>query len=240
VAKGKVYLVGAGPGDRELLTLKAERVLREADVILYDRLIGDEIVSMLRESGKKLIYVGKNKGERGDKRQEEINRLMKKYADEGKKVVRLKGGDPIIFGRATSEIEFLIKNSIPFEIIPGVSSVNGVPAYANIPLTHPELASCLIVLTGKEDMGKFHDLLNRSTFVILMGKDSVRDVAKGLVKFGLDAETGVAVIQRGTLRGQKVFFCKLGELSKCEEEFEGPALIVVGRVVDFVRELNDL
>ncbi len=234
--RGKVYIVGAGPGDFELLTLKAYRLLREADVVLYDRLVGKKIVEMVKKLGKIAVYVGKEKGERGELRQKEINRLMKKYAEEGKIVVRLKGGDPLIFGRLAEEIEFLVKNGIPFEIVPGVSSVNGVPAYANVPLTHPEFGLSLIVLTGK-DAGRFKEIIDLSTFVVLMGGSSAKDVAESMINAGINPDTGVVVIQRGTMENQKVEFSTLAELAKSNANFESPALMVVGKVVEFTRKL---
>ncbi len=235
--RGKVYIVGAGPGDYELLTLKALRAIREADVVLYDRLVGRGIVEMIREMGKTAIYVGKEKGEKGEFRQREINRLMKEYADEGKIVVRLKGGDPLIFGRLADEVEFLTKNGIPFEVIPGVSSVNGVPACANIPLTHPEFGLAVVVLTGR-DAGKICDIMKLSTFVVLMGGSSAREVALGMIRSGIDPETGVAIIQRGTMEDQRIEFSTLGDVAKSNVNYESPALMVVGRVVNFVKGLS--
>ena len=230
--KGKVYIVGAGPGDVELLTLKAVRVLEKADVILYDRLVGENVIKMIERLNKELIYVGKEKGKSSFERQNEINEMMRKYAEQGKIVVRLKGGDPLIFGRLASEIEYLCRHGIPFEIVPGISSVNGVPAVVNIPLTHPEFASCLIITTGKEELN-LSEMIQKSTFVILMGKDSLKKVARNLVNLGLSEEVPVAVIIKGTLEGQKIHYSNLRKLMRERCDFEGPALIVVGKVVNF-------
>ncbi|RLI83408.1 uroporphyrinogen-III C-methyltransferase [Archaeoglobales archaeon] len=236
---GKVYIVGAGPGDADLLTLKAYKILKEADVILYDRLIGEDIVKMIKDLGKKAIYVGKEKGEKSSIRQMEINKLMKKYAERGKTVVRLKGGDPLIFGRLAEEIEFLIKNGIPFEVIPGVSSVNGVPAYANIPLTHPEFGLFVVVLSGRES-ARLNEVLKFSTFVVLMAGSSAKNIAQNMINAGMDPKTSVAIIQRGTMSNQKVRFFSLDELSKSNFNFEMPAMMIVGKVVELAKDLQKL
>ncbi|MDI9642709.1 MAG: uroporphyrinogen-III C-methyltransferase [Archaeoglobaceae archaeon] len=235
--EGKVYIVGAGPGDPELLTLKAYRLLKEADVILYDRLVGEEITKLVQSLGKTAIYVGKDG--KGKERQIEINNLMKKFVEEGKKVLRLKGGDPTVFGRLWEEIEFLKANKIPFEVIPGVSSVNGVPACAKIPLTHPKYGRGIVVIGGKE-VGDYEETLRNSTLVVLMSGISASEISRNLIKSGFKEETKVAVIQRGSLKDQKVFVSTLGKLSSLEKSFESPALMVVGDVVHFVEKYNCL
>lgn len=234
---GKVYIVGAGPGDPELLTLKAYRLLKEVDVILYDRLVGEEISNLIQNLGKTAIYVGKDG--KGKERQREINELMKKFAYEGKKVMRLKGGDPTVFGRLWEEIEFLKANEIPFEIIPGVSSVNGAPACAKIPLTHPKYGRGIIVIGGKE-VGNYEETLKNSTLVVLMSGISASEITRNLIKNGFKEETKVAIIQKGSLKDQKVFVSTLGKLSGLEKSFENPALMVVGEVVNFVEKYNCL
>ncbi|MCS7144492.1 MAG: uroporphyrinogen-III C-methyltransferase [Archaeoglobaceae archaeon] len=234
---GKVYIVGAGPGDPELMTLKAYRLLKEADVILYDRLVGEEITKLLHSFGKTAIYVGKDG--KGKDRQIEINNLMKTFAEEDKKVLRLKGGDPTVFGRLWEEIEFLRANKIPFEIIPGVSSVNGAPACANIPLTHPEFGKAIIVMGGRE-VGDYEETLRNSTLVVLMSGISASEISKNLIKSGFKEETKVAVIQKGSFKDQKVSVYTLGELAHSEKTFESPALMVVGEVVRFVEKYNCL
>lgn len=235
--KGKVYIVGAGPGDPELMTLKAYRLLKEADLILYDRLVGEEIANFVRNLGKDAIYVGKEG--KGEERQNEINALMKRFAEEGKKVLRLKGGDPTIFGRLWEEIVFLRKNGIPFEIIPGVSSVNGVPACAGIPLTHPVFGRAVIVIGGREAKD-YVETLKNGTLIVLMSGISASEISKNLIENGFKEETKVAIIQKGSLKDQKVFVSTLGELSSSTRAFESPALMVVGEVVHFVEKYNCL
>ncbi|RLI84980.1 MAG: uroporphyrinogen-III C-methyltransferase [Archaeoglobales archaeon] len=235
---GKVYIVGAGPGDPELLTLKALKVIERADVILYDRLVGDGIVKLIRGMGKETIYVGKDSFEGGSKRQKSINELMVKLAREGKVVVRLKGGDPFVFGRGGEEVEFLMRNNIPFEVIPGLSSVIAVPTNACIPLTHRELSSTIFVVTGRnlDDIGK--SALN-GTIVILMGKDRIREICERLIELGKERDTPVAVIEDGTLESQRVYFGNLENIADVvEKEVDGVALFVVGDVVRLGRKFN--
>lgn len=229
----KVYIVGAGPGDAELLTIKALKAIKKADVVLYDRLIGEDILLMIEEMGKELVYVGKENYEKGHERQEEINQLIKKYVDKGKIVVRLKGGDPFVFGRGGIEVEFLRKHKIPFEVIPGLSSVNAVPTSAGIPLTHPNVSSSIVVITGKEDVKNFHDCMLNGTIVILMGKDTLDELCKGLIEIGKPPQTPVAVIENGTLKNQRVIVGNLENIARIvnEEDVKGAALIVVGDVV---------
>lgn len=230
----KVYIVGAGPGNFELLTLRAYRLLKEADVILYDRLVGEEIESFLKTLDKEIVYVGKERGEKGERRQKEINMLMKKYFEEGKKVVRLKGGDPGVFGRMAEEIEFLVKNDIPFEVVPGVSSVNGAPVSSGIPLTHPGNSYGFLVVSGK-DSGRIKELHQEGTLIVLMGGCTAKDVARNLIESGISAEREVAVIEKGSMKDQRVTLTKLRELAENDFNFESPALIVVGDVAKFAK-----
>lgn len=225
-----MYIVGAGPGDPELLTLRAYKLLEEADVVLYDRLVGEEIVEMLRRMGKRTIYVGKQRGEDGSRRQEEINRLMKELASSGKVVVRLKGGDPCVFGRVAEEMLFLAENGIEFEVVPGVSSVNGVAGSVMIPLTHRELGKAVVVVSGRDAdiLGARGDV----TFVVLMGGSKAHEVAVKLVRAGMAAETPTAVIERGTMRDQKLYISTLGEIIEKKPEFGSPAMMIVGKVVE--------
>ncbi len=231
---GKVYIVGAGPGNFELLTLKAYKLLKEADVILYDRLVGEEIESFLKTLDKEIVYVGKERGEKGEKRQKEINMLMKKYFEEGKKVVRLKGGDPGVFGRMAEEIGFLVENNIPFEFIPGVSSVNGAPVSSGIPLTHPENSYGFLVVSGK-DSGRIKELHQEGTLIVLMGGCTAKDVARNLIESGISDDKDVAVIEKGSMKDQRVTLTKLRELAENDFNFESPALIVVGDVAKFAK-----
>jgi uroporphyrin-III C-methyltransferase len=235
---GKVYIVGAGPGDPELLTIKALKAIERADVVLYDRLVGDEIVKMIRSMGKEVIYVGKNSFEKGSERQKNINELMVKLAKGGKTVVRLKGGDPFVFGRGGEEVEYLIKHNVPFEVIPGLSSVIAVPTSACIPLTHKGLSSTIFVITGRnlDDIGK--SALS-GTIVILMGKERIREICKKLIELGKDKNTPVAVIENGTLESQKVYFGNLENIAEVvERDVKGVALIVIGDVVKLGERFN--
>ncbi len=239
---GKVYIVGAGPGDPDLLTLKALRAIEKADVVLYDRLVGDEIIEMLKRMGKELIYVGKNSDERGGRRQEEINELMLKLAKEGKIVVRLKGGDPFVFGRGGVEAEYLAEHGIPFEVIPGVSSINSVPASAGIPLTHPSLSSSILVVTGKDGVERWCESILNGTLVILMGRNNIKEICNRLIKAGRSPNTPIAVIENGTLKNQRVFFGTLKNIADIieKEDLKGPTLIVVGDVVNVAKKINSV
>ncbi len=239
---GKVYLVGAGPGDPELLTLKALRVLKEADVVLYDRLINEEILS-LTKSGCVHIYVGKEDGKHTIP-QEEINRLLLYYASLYEKVVRLKGGDPFIFGRGGEEAMFLAEHSIPFEVVPGVSSFYSVPAYAGIPLTLRGVSSSFAVVTGHEATGKertvsWESFRDVDTLVVLMGVRNRQRIAKELIKAGRDPEETVAFIERGTTEDQRTVITTLRELAENPPEVRPPAVMVVGKVVEVHRKVRE-
>lgn len=227
--KGKVYIVGAGPGDPELLTIKGLRALEKSDVILYDALVSQKIFSLFDSSNKELVYVGKRKGDGdGELRQREINELMKKYVDEGKVVARLKGGDPGIFGRLADEISFLRENRIEFEVIPGVSSLNGVSTSMALPLTKKGVHS-IIVLSGKENID-IGDLL-KGTFVIMMGRDRIGKISESLISMGVSEETDVVAIENGTLENQKVVRGKLKDIHEKIEDFKGPTIIIAGPAV---------
>lgn len=239
--RGKVWLVGAGPGSPELLTLKARRVLGEAEVVLYDQLAGG--VRDLLPPGAELIDCGKS-GSRHTLEQEEIERIMVGKALEGRRVVRLKGGDPFLFGRGGEELEVLRDAGIPVELVPGVSSAISVPGCVGIPVTHREHASEVIIVTGHEDPGKEEtgidwDLLARfhGTIVILMGVKHLASIASGLVARGKDPGTPVAIIERGLGHGQRVTTGPLGEIHKIGERagVRPPAVIVIGDVVGLYR-----
>jgi len=240
---GKVYLVGAGPGDPELLTLKAVKVLSSADVVLYDRLVCDEVLSYTKP-GCKLVYVGKEDGKHTIP-QEEINRLLVYYASSYESVVRLKGGDPFIFGRGGEEALYLKRYGIPYEVVPGVSSLYSVPAYAGIPLTFRGVASSFAVVTGHEatgkeksvDWGAFKDI---DTLVILMGVRNRQKIARELLKQGREPSEPIAFVERGTTTEQRVVVSTLGEVAQDPPEVTPPAIIVVGRVVELQEELSSL
>ncbi len=233
---GKVYIVGAGPGDPELLTLKAYRILKTADVVLYDRLVNEEILNYVNPSAK-LVYVGKEDGKHTIP-QEEINKLLLFYSKLYKNVVRLKGGDPFIFGRGGEEALFLERNGIPYELIPGVSSFYAVPEYGGIPLTFRGVSSSFAVVTGHETVGKrkyinwksFKDI---DTLVILMGVKNRKRIAKELIDAGRNPEEPVAFIEKGTTEEQRIILTTLKEVSEQPPEVNPPAVMVVGKVVNF-------
>src|SRR5271155_2063242 len=231
--KGKVYLVGAGPGDPELLTLKALRLLRTADAVLHDDLVSPEILKLVPPSAQ-LHNVGKRCGKKRIL-QGEINCLMVALAATGLRVVRLKGGDPLIFGRAGEEIESLRANNIPFEIVPGVTSALGAAAAAQIPLTHRRASDALVLITAhraKEmdatDWSKFAG--SGATLVIYMPGQNYSDIAKRLTSAGLPAETPCAVISRASSKHQRTHRTTVRDLHR-SPQLAAPTLLVVGEVV---------
>jgi uroporphyrin-III C-methyltransferase len=233
--KGKVYLVGAGPGDPELLTLKALRLLRTAQAVLHDDLVAPEILQLVPSTAQ-VYNVGKRCGKKSV-RQEEINFLMVELAASGLQVVRLKGGDPLIFGRAGEEIESLRRAEIPYEIVPGVTSALGAAAAAEIPLTHRKAASALVFITAQRasatdatDWNKF--VGSGATLVIYMPGQNHADLASKLVAAGLPRETPCAVISRATTRHQQVHRTTVLNLHRAPR-LAAPTLLVVGEVVRF-------
>ncbi|KCZ72557.1 uroporphyrin-III C-methyltransferase [Candidatus Methanoperedens nitroreducens] len=242
--KGKVYLVGSGPGDPELLTIKAKRLIESAEVILYDQLPGEAILDMLPESAER-IDVGKYAGCH-KLSQWQINELLVNRAKEGKIVVRLKGGDPYLFGRGGEEAQALAREGIEVEIVPGITSAIAVPAYAGIPVTHRDYASMVTFITGHEDPTKDEtaldwDLLARfeGTLVILMGVSMLERNVKELLKYGKSIDTPVAVIERGTRPDQRVTTGTLGDIvGLCKQrKIRAPAITVIGDVVKLHQEL---
>jgi uroporphyrinogen III methyltransferase/synthase len=242
--KGKVYIIGAGPGDPGLITIRGAQCLREADVIVYDHLVNPEI---LRRAGEKprLIYAGKHGGNHALS-QSEINALLIAEAKKGAIVARLKGGDPFIFGRGGEEAEFLCEAGIPFEVVPGVSSAIAVPAYAGIPLTHRNHTVSAAFVTGHEDPTKgksnldWPTLAGIGTLVFLMGVKNLSMIAENLVLHGKDAETPAALIRRGTTPDQETLTGTLGDIVQKarERRFAPPAVFVVGTVVGLRDTLN--
>jgi len=232
---GKVYIVGAGPGDPELLTLKALRLIKSADVILYDRLINQEIL-LFAKPDCELVYVGKEDGKHTIE-QEKINELLLKYAHTREVVVRLKGGDPFIFGRGGEEALFLAEHGIEFEVVPGVSSFYSVPAYAGIPITFRGISSSFAVITGHEDPRKerssidWESLKGINTLIVLMGVSRRKEIARRLIEIGRDPKEPVAFIENGTTERQRVILTDLYELSTNPPEVNPPAIMVVGSVV---------
>ncbi len=235
---GKVYLVGAGPGDPGLLTLKAARVLSEADAVVYDHLVDEEILSHVRPRARRM-YAGKEGG-RHTLSQDEINRLIVETARDGETVVRLKGGDPFIFGRGGEEALELARAGIPFEVVPGVSSASAVPAYAGIPVTHRGVSSMVVFVTGHEDPTKDTESIDweylarfDGTIVILMGVRRIGDNAQALISGGKPPLTPCVVISWGTTPAQRGVSATLGEIAKEVErnKIGAPAVMVVGEVV---------
>jgi uroporphyrinogen III methyltransferase / synthase len=243
--KGPVYLVGAGPGDPGLLTLKAQRCIEKGDVIIYDNLANRIFLEYARENAER-IYVGKEGG-RHTLGQDKINALIVEKALQGLTVVRLKGGDPFIFGRGGEEAQVLVKAGIAFEVIPGVTSAIAVPAYAGIPLTHREHASTVAFITGHEDPTKetsdiAWDKLatGAGTLVFLMGVGNLEKIALRLMENGRGPETPVAVIRMGTVPEQRSMTGRLQDIAEIavREKIRAPAVIVVGEVVRLHKELN--
>jgi len=235
---GKVYLVGAGPGDPGLITIKGLECLKEADAIIYDRLLDDRLLDSAASAAER-IYAGKAAGEH-TKSQAEINQLLVAKAKEGKTVVRLKGGDPFVLGRGGEEVEFLVRNSIPFEVVPGVTSAIAVPAYAGIPVTQRGIASSFAVITGHEDPSKEELSINWKnlatgvdTLIFLMGMNNLPEIVSRLIEFGRPPDTPVAVIKNGTRPEQKTVAGSLMDIvAKVEDNhITPPAIVIVGEVV---------
>ncbi len=239
---GEVYLVGAGPGDPDLMTFRALNLMQRADVVLYDRLIGDGIMDLVRRDAER-IYVGK-KAKNHTMAQQDISALMVTLAREGKKVLRLKGGDPMIFGRGGEELETLATAGIPFQIIPGITAASGCASYAGIPLTHRDHAqSCVLVTAhGKDGVRSLDwETLTRpsQTVVIYMGLGSLAHLTEGFLSHGVSADTKVAVIDNGTRQDQKTI---IGTIATIEEnvasaELQGPSLVIIGSVVGLADQL---
>lgn len=241
----KVYLLGAGPGDPGLLTLKARDVLARADVVVYDALANDSLLGHARPDAE-IIYVGKVAGNHALP-QREINALLVAKAREGKVVARLKGGDPYIFGRGGEEAEELLAAGIPFEEVPGISSTIAAPAYAGIPLTHRDFASSVTIITGHENPDKPGSVHNwqalahsASTLVFVMGMKNLPDIARNLLAAGLAPDTPAALVHRGTTARHRSLVSTLAQLPEAAMKagFTNPSVIVVGRVANLRDKLN--
>ncbi len=245
--KGIVYLIGAGPGDAELLTLKAIKYIQDSDVALVDDLLGEGVKDLIRKECKEVIEVGKREG-RHKKTQEEINQLLVNLAREGKKIARVKGGDPFVFGRGGEEAEFLAKNGVRFVIVPGISSAIAAPAFASIPLNHRRFSPAILILTGKEKEGREKERINwdeiaklDATIVILMGISNLERNVKRLLKGGKHPDTPVAIIENATTPKQRVVegtLSSIVEVAK-REKVRAPAVIVIGDVVSLRKILKE-
>ncbi len=242
-AKGKVYLVGGGPGDPELLTLKALRILQQADIVVYDRLVSEGVLNLARRDADR-VYVGKQRSEHSLP-QEDINTLLSKLAKQGKRVVRLKGGDPFMFGRGGEEIETLIDENIAFEVVPGITAASGCASYSGIPLTHRDHAqSCLFVTGHLKDnsvnLDWDHLAKPNQTIVIYMGLMGLRQISEKLIQRGLAANTPIALVQKGTTSEHKVIISDLLNIADKVDILKPkpPTLIIIGSVVSLHSKLN--
>ncbi|MCP3908459.1 MAG: uroporphyrinogen-III C-methyltransferase [Oceanicoccus sp.] len=239
---GEVYLVGAGPGDPDLLTFRALRLMQKADVVLYDRLVADQIIDLTRRDAER-IYVGKKRSDHAVP-QQDINQMLVKLAKEGKRVLRLKGGDPFIFGRGGEEIEELASHNIPFQVVPGITAASGCSSYAGIPLTHRDYAQSVRFVTGHLKNGTadlpWPELVHtKQTLVFYMGLVGLPTICQKLIEYGRDTQTPIALIQQGTTEHQRVLVSTLKEMPEkvVKEQVRPPTLLIVGEVVTLREKL---
>ncbi len=240
---GEVYLVGGGPGDPDLLTFRALRLMQQCDVCVYDKLVSKEVMELVRRDAE-LIYVGKARDQH-TLPQDEINQLLVKLAKEGKRVLRLKGGDPFIFGRGGEEIETLMENNVAFQVVPGITAANGVSSYAGIPLTHRDYAQSCVFTTGHLKEGVIElDWVSLSrpnqTVVIYMGLIGLVQICNKLIEYGLPATMPVAVVQQGTTQRQRVVVADLATIAEKVQvaDLKPPCLTIVGEVVNLRQKLS--
>jgi uroporphyrin-III C-methyltransferase/precorrin-2 dehydrogenase/sirohydrochlorin ferrochelatase len=242
IGRGEVYLVGTGPGDPDLLTFRALRLMQRADVVLYDRLIGPRIMTLVRRDAER-IYVGKQQGDH-TMSQEEITALLVAHARAGRRVLRLKAGDPFIFGRGGEEIEELARQGIPFQVVPGVTAAAGCAAYAGIPLTHRDHAQACVFVTGHGKDGRvelnWEALIQpRQTVAVYMGLGTLGALAEAFVAHGAAPDLPVAVVDNGTRRRQRVVTGTLADIAgkAADAQLKGPAMIIIGTVVTLADRL---
>ena len=241
---GEVYLVGAGPGDPDLLTFKALRLIQQADVVLYDRLVSKGVMELVRRDSQ-LIYVGKKGGSDKSTKQVDINDQLVELAKSGKRVCRLKGGDPFIFGRGGEEIESLSEHGIPFQVVPGITAASGCSSYAGIPLTHRDYSqSCRFVTAhlknGTTNLPWEEFIIDQQTIVFYMALSGASYICEKLMEHGMDKDMPIAIIEKGTMPEQKVYISSLTELPDLleKEDIQAPTLMIVGEVVKLNEKLN--
>lgn len=240
---GEVYLVGAGPGDPDLLTFKALRLMQKAEVVLYDRLVSAPILEMVRRDAQR-IYVGKKRNDHAVP-QQEINQMLLNFAQQGKRVLRLKGGDPFIFGRGGEEIDLLAEHNISFQVVPGITAASGCASYSGIPLTHRDFSQSVRFVTGHMKGGEVNfpwpEFVNdQQTLVFYMGLKGLPIICENLIDYGKNPSTPAALIEKGTLPDQRVHISTLANLAKdiATKDIHAPTLLIIGDVVSLHKKLN--